>query len=246
MRNSDKRSGLLTKVISLHKLFRDGEIPTLAQHEVNPGLDKSSRLNYIYFTLPVCLNFQRSSPAMWQSALNTFNDPETNYVFYPEKLVDRPLEEIRASLVKHKLGIQPNKHTDIWIRINNTLYKYYDSDPRLLLKEGEYDVVKILTNLQTGDKAKFPFLRGIKLSNYWLYILTHFTDLKLTNMNKLSIIPDTHIIQSTYHLGLTDKIETPEAVARVWEELLESSELSPVDMHAVLWNWSRNNFHPSV
>ena len=121
MKISDKRSGLLTKVVNLHKLFSDGKIPTLTQHEVNPGLDKGSRLNYIYFTLPVCLNFQRSSPAMWQSVLKTFTDPETNYVFYPEKLVDRSLEDIRASLIKHKLGVQPNKHTDIWIRISTTI-----------------------------------------------------------------------------------------------------------------------------
>ena len=77
---------ILQKVFSLHSFYKNGKIKTLAQHEVNPGLDTSSRENFLYFTLPPCLNFQRSSPAMWQAALKTWNDPKTNYLFYPEKV----------------------------------------------------------------------------------------------------------------------------------------------------------------
>ncbi len=240
------KSKLLDKVKALHSFYHEGKIPTLSQHEVNPNLNKGDRLNYIYFTLPVCINFQRSSPAMWQSALKTFNDPETNYLFYPERIIIEPLEKIRRDLCKHKLGIQPNKHTDIWVKISTTLANYYEADPRKIMKQGNNDVVLILDILQNSEKDRFPYLRGNKLSNYWLYILSHYTDLKLQNMNSISIIPDTHVIKSTQKLGLTEKIETPENVIKVWKSLLEESDLSPVEMHPVLWNWSRNNFLPEV
>ena len=99
----------LQQVKTLLQYFQDGHIPTLAQHEVHPNLDRSSRDNYLYFTLPVCINFQRNSPAMWQSALATFDDPQTNYLFYPEKLATTDIERVRADLLKHRLALQPNK-----------------------------------------------------------------------------------------------------------------------------------------
>ena len=125
---------ILKKVKKLYKLFQDGEIPTLAEHEVNPNFPKSSRENYLYFTLPSCLNFQRSSTSMWQSALKTYNDTETRYLFFPEEVVKRSREVIQIDLEKHKLSLQRNKHTDIWITISKTFNVFYNNDPRVFIK----------------------------------------------------------------------------------------------------------------
>ena len=72
----------LEKVKRLLEIYEQGLIPTLHQHEVNPSLPPGSRENYLYFTLPVCINFQRSSPAMWAAALATWEDEATRYVFF--------------------------------------------------------------------------------------------------------------------------------------------------------------------
>src|SRR5262245_5522350 len=116
---------LLEKAKRLFLSFRTGNIPTLAEHEVHPDLDPGSRENYLYFTLPPCINFQRHSPAMWRSALATWSDPKTNYLFFPEKVVKRRRETIQADLVKHKLALQKNKHTDIWIAISTALHRLF-------------------------------------------------------------------------------------------------------------------------
>lgn len=42
-------------------------------------------------------------------------------------------------LLKHKLGLQKNKHTEIWTRISNTFYKHFDSNPKNVLEEGNFD-----------------------------------------------------------------------------------------------------------
>jgi hypothetical protein len=234
------------RIKTLYELFQDGQIPRLAEHEVNPGLDKASRENYLYFTLPVCINFQRSSPAMWQSALKTWNDPKTNYLFFPELLAQKSFEEVQASLLKHKLGLQPNKHTLIWTTIGKTFHEHFNDDPREVFKLADYDVLKFLEILQVSHKKQFPYLSGPKLSNYWPYILSQYTDLTLKNPWEISIIPDTHIIQCTVHLGLVDSNATTEQVVMAWRDLLKDQEITPVKMHAVLWNWSRNNFQPNV
>ena len=47
----------------------------------NPNLTKASKENFIYFTLPMALNYQRNSYTLWQSALKTWKDKETIKVF---------------------------------------------------------------------------------------------------------------------------------------------------------------------
>ena len=245
-KNMQNKQNILRKVKELMKSWEADQIPRLAQHEVHPDLHKSSRENYLYFTLPPCLNFQRNSPAMWAAALKTYEDPHTQWVFFPEKVATKSREDVQKALLKHKLALQLNKHTDIWIAISSALNTLFENDPRKLLEAGEFDVAKIHDIIQIHHKARFPYLRGPKLSHYWLFILMHYTDVKLRNVEAISIIPDTHVLQSTVQLGLTDKIETPEKVVALWKELLMGSGIAPFQMHSILWNWSRNSFKPEV
>ncbi len=236
----------LKKVIKLYDAYHNGEIPTIENHEVNPGLAQDSRENYIYFTLPVSINFQRSSPAMWAAALKTYEDPATNYLFFPELVVQKRRSEVQRDLTKHKLALQKNKHTDIWIRISKTFNEFFSNDPRVLLAQGNQDIGSILNIVQKKQKKDFPYLSGPKMANYWLYILTCYTDAKFSNMSEISIIPDTHVQQCSIELGFTTAKDNQVIVSKVWKELLNGSPISPVEMHPVLWNWSRNNFLPKV
>lgn len=237
---------ILARVQKLAEHYRSGDIPVLAQHEVNPNLKKGSRENYLYFTLAPCLNFQRSSPALWRAANATYQDPKTNFVFFPEKVIKVSDAELKAALVKHSLAVQTNKHPFIWRTITTSLYDHYSSDPRKIIKAGNADLLKILNLVQVEQKTLFPYLSGPKLSNYWLFILAHFTDIKLKNLQDLSIIPDTHSIKSSINLGLVSEDASPIDVDLAWRELLKGSDFTPLEMHSVLWNWSRNNFLPEV
>lgn len=236
----------LDKVKKLLEYYEGGAIPTLAQHEVHPDVPLGSRENYLYFTLPVCINFQRSSPAMWAAALKTWEDESTRYLFFPEELAGTPIEQIRADLTKHKLGLQPNKHTLIWTTIASTLFEHYDSDPRRVIEEAEGDAGKLITLLQVTHKKRFPYLSGPKLSNYWPYILSHYTDVTFTSPQEISIIPDTHVIQSSVLLGLVEPGASSVQVEIAWKFLLKDTGINPSRVHPALWNWSRNKFQPAV
>lgn len=237
---------LLAKVMRLYELWQSGKIERLAQHEVHPELPIGSRENYLYFTLPVAINFQRSSPAMWQSSLNTWNDSKTRYVFFPEKVVVEKRAKVKKDLLKYHLAVQTNKHPEIWFKISATLQKSFKNSPKAVLEEGGMDVKKVLRLMQYDKKDDFPYLGGPKLSNYWLYILSQFTDAKLKNLNEVSIIPDTHVVQSSVMLGIVQKNTGPQETALAWKELLDGSKINPIDMHPVLWNWSRGGFLPEV
>lgn len=236
----------LAKVKQLLDYYETGAIPVLLQHELHPNFRLGSRENYLYFTLPVCINFQRSSPAMWAAAFATWNDPTTRYVFYPEELAKRPIETIRADLIKHRLALQPNKHTLIWTTIARTLHEFYKDDPRNIVAEAEGDAGKLIKLLQVTHKKRFPYLSGPKLSNYWPFILSQYTDVVFASPQEISIIPDTHVLQSSVVLGIVPPGSTPRQVEAAWKVLLKGTGINPSRVHPVLWNWSRNKFQPSV
>jgi hypothetical protein len=70
---------------------------------------------------------------MWASVLKTYEDRETNYLFYPEEVSKRTRDEVQSHLLKHKLALQKNKHTNIWITISKAFHNHFKSDPRELL-----------------------------------------------------------------------------------------------------------------
>ncbi|HEY4503416.1 MAG TPA: hypothetical protein VJC14_03230 [Candidatus Paceibacterota bacterium] len=240
------KEATLEKVLKLRKIFQTGLIPIVENHEAHPEeLDKGSRERYLYFTLVPALNFQRNSPNLWKSAYETWQDEKTNYVFFPEKVVVADYKTFQADLNKHKLSLQPNKHAHIWFTLCKTLHEEFESDPRKLLSNVLFDVPAAIQHL-LDNKKQFPYLSGPKLSNYWLYILDYYTDVKFQNKSEISIIPDTHIIQSSIQLGLVSDTAKPEEVASAWKTILSGTELSPSQMHSALWHWSRNGFLPAI
>lgn len=237
-------------LIWLEKLkvaFEESKIPALHNHEVNPWLPKESRENFLYFIMTCCLNYQRNSPNTWKSALETWNDAETNFVFFPEKVILETDENLKKALLKHKLALQPVKHIQIWKVISHTFAEKFKNDPRKLFEKWDFDVMKILQIIQKDMKKGFPYLSWPKLSNYFLFILLEYTDIKLKNTQEISIIPDTHIMQATEKLWILKKEQIkPENVEIAWKDLLKNTWYAPIDFHSILWNWSRNKFKPTI
>lgn len=207
---------VLKAVQELHRLYKCGDVPGPAQHEVSPDLPPGSRDNYLYFTLTCAINFQRNSPALWSSALRTYSDPDTSFVFHPEEVCQAGHERTKEALSRYRLALQTNRHAAIWVRIFDSLYQNFLSDPRELLAQCSYDVLRIVALVQE-QKSLFPYLGGPKLSNYWVFILSQFTDAPLVNTHALSIIPDTHVIQSSVRLGLVPPVLASERSRRFGE-----------------------------
>jgi len=165
-------------------------------------------------------------------------------VFLPEETV-RGRGEYLAALAKYSLASFRDKHTDIWYRIALTLDNDYGGDPRVFLATCDYDV-KIVRETLLRRRKDFPYLSGPKLANYWLYMLTCFTDVPLRKRDAITIIPDVHIIRASVRLGIvSEPVSDRSAVADAWKAVLRGTTIAPVDLHAPLWRWSRMGF-PSL
>lgn len=239
---------ILENVDKLYKMWKSGSLGgEIMPEDANPHLELSSLENYLYFTLPMSLNYQRNSYTLWEGALKTYEDEETKFVFDPKECLNRSFEEVQAALIKYRVALQKDKQTEIWLKLCKTFQELWDGDIRKIFVEFDYDVNAIRNFMQVEKKRLFPYLSGTKICNYWMFVMYQYTDVKYKNIECLTVAPDTHVIKSTHHLGLITDEElelsnVQEIVIARWNELLESSVYKPIDIHTPLWLWSRNGF----
>lgn len=239
---------VLDKVKKLLLMYENGELGgEIMPEDSNPGLEISSLENYLYFTLPMALNYQRNSYTLWESALKTYNDSDTRFVFYPKEVLNNSFEEVQFALTKYKLALQKQKQTEIWISLCKTIVELFDGDIRNLFDCLDNDVERIINFIQIENKKKFPYLSGTKICNYWLYVIYQYTDRKYKNIERLTIAPDTHVCKATYQLGLITEKELNSNNSQLividkWQKLLKNTNLNPINIHTPLWLWSRNGF----
>ncbi len=243
----DKKN-ILSKVDILIAMYKKGKLGgEVMPEDKNPGLLKSSLENYLYFTLPMALNYQRNSYILWENALKTYSDPQTNFVFNPKKCLEKPFEEVQLALTKYKVALQRQKQTEIWLKLCNTFVELFDGDIRNLFSGLDNDVNKIRDFIQKQNKSKFPYLSGTKICNYWLYVIYQYADRKYKNIEDLTVAPDTHVCKATYKLGLITDDEFNSSSVQLtvidrWQKLLNGTKYKPIDIHTPLWLWSRNGF----
>lgn len=241
MQNNAQILSKVRRIIAMHSkgLLGGNKMP----EDENPALDKLSADNLLYFTLPMALNYQRNSYKLWEAANKTFADPLVKNVFNPTAVLKMTDKELRDALLKYKIALQPNKHPEIWRTLCNT-FSLTPIDK--FFTELDFDVEKIKSYIQK-NKKNFPYLSGPKILNYWLYVLGNYTGFKFKNRQYITIAPDTHVIQASVRLGLIAESETSrgdvrEYVASKWADLLNGTDIMPIDVHTPLWLWSRGGF----
>jgi len=242
------KSEVLRRVRTLIKLHQDGILGgEVMPEDVNCNLLISSKENYLYYTLPMALNYQRSAYKLWESVKKTYLDEDTRDVFIPKKVLLMSEERLREKLTKHKVALQPNKQPAIWRRLCQTFEETFNGDVREFFQASNYNILEIKAYMNT-HKKRFPYLSGTKISNYWLYVIEQYTDCQFNDRRNISVAPDTHVMQASVKLGVTQENEklSSSEVSERWKELLTKSEFVPIDVHTPLWLWSRRGFKPEV
>lgn len=247
-----KRSGaeIVATVRQLKKMHAGGELGgQIMPEDANPGLPKQCRDNYHYFTLPMALNYQRNSYSLWKAAQQTYLNPDTKTVFDPELVLKMSVADLKDILSRHKIALQPCKQTETWQRLCYSICELFNGDIRKLFQDTAAHVPTILNYIQKSHKKKFPYLSGPKICNYWLYVLSQYTDLALQTKEALTVAPDTHVIQASVRLGLVSpqqcaRPDIQAVIGREWMEVLKGTELISIDIHTSLWLWSRTGFIP--
>lgn len=242
---------LIARVKKLISLYKAGMLGGERMPEdSNPRLSRESEESYLYFTLPMALNYQRNSYKLWESALRTFEDETCRDVFCPQRVMEMSDEELRSKLTKYKVALQPNKQPMVWRTLCQTFASRFNGGIKGLFAQNDHDIKKIKAYI-LSDKKAFPYLSGTKILNYWLYVMSQYTDAKFVNRQEISVAPDTHVLQASVKLGVISKEDLSlgnirEMVSEKWERILAGSGIQPIDIHTPFWLWSRNGFKVEV
>lgn len=232
------------KLISAHKegILGGEKMP----EDENPNLDKASKENFMYFTLPMALNYQRNSYTLWECANRMYGNEEAQSVFDSKTVCSMSDDELRNYLVSYKVALQPNKQPIIWRTLCETVENKLGGDIRNLFSNNGYCVENI-KGFITANKKAFPYLGGNKILNYWLYVLEQYTNIEFIDRENISVAADRHIIRASIRLGIITEEEFNRSdvqiiVAERWKEILKDTEFLSIDVHTPMWLWSRNGF----
>jgi hypothetical protein len=240
-------SNLIQNCNKLINAFKSGKLGQTIMPEDSHSTFKNIEERLAYFTLPMALNYQRDSYTLWKSALKTFEESKTKEVFNLSFCATNSKEELQKLLTKHKLALQPNKHIQTWQTISQTILEKFGSFEKLFTT-CDYDFLKLQKVIQKDFKKGFPYLSGPKIFHYWCFIISHpkYGNISLKNREFIDIAPDTHITKCSILLNVVSQSEaqslSKQEISNRWRMLLVNSGISPIDMHAPLWFWSRNGF----
>jgi hypothetical protein len=242
-----QRELIIKSCHNLLRAYKNGELgQTVMPEDSNPGFsDDEKEYRLAYFTMPMALNYQRDSYKLWEAALKTFRDKDTQFVFDVSKVILKSEDEIRTALIKYKLALQPNKHINTWRTIAITVKDNFGTLENLLHKTNG-DFCNLKKVIQCDHKKGFPYLSGPKIFNYWSFIISTYGQVILKNRDQIDVAPDTHITQCSVKLGVITNAEaetlSKDEISKRWREILNGSGIDPIDMHPPLWFWSRNGF----
>ena len=170
------RNAVLEQVHRLLAAYKAGRLGGEAMPEdENPHLNPASGENYLYFTLPMALNYQRNSYRLWECANRMYADPAGRALFDPVRVMQTDEETLRRILVQYRVALQPNRHPAIWKTLCRTIAEQFGGDLRVFLAQNHFRVSKIKAHI-AAHKKDFPYLGGIKICNYWLHVLEAYTD----------------------------------------------------------------------
>src|SRR5690606_20563965 len=68
-------------------------------------------------TMGMALNYQRNSYKLWEAVLKAYQDEETKWIFNTKVVANCHIDTLREALLLHRVGLQPNRHPEIWQRV---------------------------------------------------------------------------------------------------------------------------------
>lgn len=139
---------LFEKFNSPEGIFGHNEMPkdTLPSWGSNLNISRVARGSYehlMFITLIVSIDYQRDANQLWKAGRKTFEDEQTRWLFYPEEVTKRNLNQVINAMKIHKLSKKLVKDAEIWYKVSKSLFEFYNSDPLNLIKECNYDALKI-------------------------------------------------------------------------------------------------------
>lgn len=211
---------------------------------------KGSYEHLMFITMVVSIDYMRDADKLWQAGRETMEDKDTKWLFSPQIVKDKTLDEIITAMNKHKLSQKHSRDAGFLKRISESFARLYDSDPRNLIEECEYDAMKLFEKkYDIRLKRDFPSLSGDKIFPLWIRMLHDNVGIKLKNLEKMPIPVDVHIARATFTTGCIKGVYTGSIadvspkIDEAWKKIIGKIEHPrlkyALQMDECLWHFSK-------
>jgi endonuclease III len=170
--------------------FKDYSMP---EYLLPRNMKEGSREHALFFTYVISIDYMTDAVKLWKKSRGAYElCPEH---FTPEKILKASPRSVE-SFVK-KLGARYYSNAaKTWVKTSRILTEKYEGDPRNITKEPSA-IVDVKKRLK-----EFPYLRGNKLSNFYIRAMGETGLFKVKNLNELDIPVDQQVARFTIYTGV--------------------------------------------
>lgn len=209
----------------------------------------------LFLTVTLSIDNGCNSKELWNSSRKAYEAENTAYLFSPSSVYEEEVDQIIYDLKNCGMGGSKNKNAEIWKNAGSYLFQKWGSDPRNFLSSCMWDGQKILGQMIPAryyEVYDFYHFIGDKKGQLWLNLLREEAGIQeITNLNKLSLITDIHIVRASIALGLiygsySGQITIiSQKVRELWEQAIgdaryDGREMSTFELSEILRNLSKN------
>jgi endonuclease III len=165
----------------------------MSEYVLPRNLEKGTKDHALYLTFVISIDYMTDAEKLWKKARGM-------YELYPDRFTPKKILELSKSSVESivkELGARFYKSgASTWKAISRILSEKYAGDPRNIAPE-PLDIAEVKKRLKA-----FPYLRGNKLSNFYIRVMGETGLFKLKNLNELDIPVDKQVARFTLYTGV--------------------------------------------
>lgn len=192
-----------------------------------------------FTTLVAALDRARDADRLWSRAAELFL--AQRWVFSPHQVVTRR-RDVAALLRASGVSQRHTRDSAGWLRIATSLVEEPAAPVAVAVREGRGNVGELLHALHELDddgRAKFPFLRGPKVSVMWIRMLSFPGGAHIIGLRDLPVAVDVQVRRVTENLGVapTSGLRLDDAVRlqiqRAWAaDIADGGCVGPGDLES--------------
>ncbi len=157
------------------------------------NLTEGTRDHALYLTYVISIDYMTDAEKLWKKSRGA-------YELYPERFKPETLLSLSSRTIEafvKQLGARfASSAADTWTKISQILVDNYAGDPRNITKEAS-TIGRIKSRLE-----EFPYLRGAKLSNFYVRVMGETGLFHVTDLSELDIPVDKQVARFTAYTGV--------------------------------------------
>jgi len=234
--NEDKAIKIARILLDLHK--QSHLLVSMPEYQLPRNMAPGSREHALYVTYIISIDYMTDAEKLWRNARGAYElHPER---FVPEKILavsDRTLQ-----VFLRRLGARFSSYAaKTWKRISNILMNNYGGDPRNITSQP-------LTIEEIKRRLKdFPYLRGPKLTNFFIRVMGETGLFHVKNLDELDIPVDKQVTRFTAYTGViklctlkfqgcTNDDPLRSIIQEAWRKAAKTLGIAPWKLDEPIWN----------